>query len=518
MTYLLGLDLGTSGVKALLLPVDDADAPVLSATVELTFSTPRPGWSEQDPTDWWRATAKVIREILDRSGVRTGEVAGLATSGQMHGTTLLDSEGEVLMPCILWNDQRSAEECRIITERVGFDQLLTWVANPALAGFTAPKLLWVQRHEPELWTRTRTVLLPKDYINYCLTGELSTEVSDASGTLLFDVAHRRWSEPMARAIDVPLSMLPPVLASTGVAGRVTAEAAAATGLMEGTPVVAGGADNACAAVGMGVVRQGEVLASIGTSGTLLAPTEEPRVDLQGRLHTFCHAVPNTWYLMGVVLSAGGSLRWFRDTIADPQCQAASVEGRDAYEVIMEEAASAPPGSEGLIFLPYLTGERTPHGDPHARGVFFGISLRHTRAHLARAVIEGVTFALADSAALMRALDVEVGTVRATGGGARSAFWMQMLADVLGARVATSGDDKGPAFGAAIIAGVGCDMFPSIAEATDRLVKPHEQFEASPKSQDTYRRGHELYGGLYPALKESFANLDGLVRDQGETNV
>jgi xylulokinase len=491
-------------VKALLLSDDGTDS--YSHSVDFALSTPNPGWSEQDPADWWSATVGAIRSLLAKSGVDPAAIAGVATSGQMHGATLLDDSGEVLRPCILWNDQRSGPECEVITRTVGFETLLQWVGNPALAGFTAPKLLWVRTHEPDVWRRTATVLLPKDYINFKLTGVLSTEVSDASGTLLFDVANRRWSEQLLSVLELSPSLLPPVHASAAVVGHVTGEAALATGLQLGMPVVAGGADNACAAVGMGIVRPGQVLASLGTSGTLVAPSDRARVDPAGRLHTFCHAMPDTWYLMGVILSAGGSLRWFRDTLADAERARADAEGRDPYDVIMDEAAAVPAGCEGLVFLPYLTGERTPHGDPYARGVFFGLSLRHTRAHLARSILEGVTYALADAAGLMRDLDIDIGTVRATGGGARSPFWRQLLADVLEARVLTAAGEAGPAFGAAVIAGVGTGVFPSIPQATDRLIQLRGEVDPDAEAAAIYRRSHALYVSLYPALRDSFAAL------------
>jgi xylulokinase len=504
-SYLLGIDLGTSGVKVILLPADAAGAkPVAEATVGYPLSTPRPGWSEQNPEDWWNGVARAVRTVLEAAGIVPGLVAALALSGQMHGATLLDAGGQVLRPCILWNDARSGPQCIEITERVGLENLLRWVANPALAGFTAPKLLWVREHEPEVYARTATVLLPKDYINYRLTGELATDVSDASGTLLFDVARRRWSEEMLRALDLPAGIVPPVHASTDIIGRVTPEAAEATGLAAGTPVVAGGADNACAAVGLGVVRPGQVATSLGTSGTVIAPSAAPRLDPQARLHTFCHAVPDTWYLMGVVLSAGGSLRWFRDTLAGEEVRQATAEGRDPYDVIMAEAASVPAGSEGLFFLPYLSGERTPHGDPNARGVFFGLSLRHTRAHLARSVIEGVTFALADSTDLMRGLSLDLSVVRASGGGARSPFWRQLQADILNARVVTALADVGPAFGAAVLAGVGAGVLASVAETTDRLVRISDEVTPDPAGVELYRRHHALYDRLYPALQAEFA--------------
>jgi len=517
VTYLLGLDLGTSGAKALLLPVtEQPEARTYAATAELTLSTPYPGWSEQNPADWWRAVTQAIRTVLESSGVAPGEIAGLATSGQMHGATLLDGAGEVVRPCILWNDQRSARECVEITAQIGLDRLLRWVGNPALAGFTAPKLLWVRRHEPETWSRTRTVLLPKDYINYRLTGTRTTELSDASGTLLFDVARRQWSGPMLESLGLSPDLLPSVHLSTDQVGQVSAQVARDTGLRGGTPVVAGGADNACAALGMGVVRPGEIMVSLGTSGTVLAPTAQAEVDPAGRLHTFCHAVADTWYVMGVVLSAGGSLRWFRDTLAQPERQIAASEGSDAYQIMLEACTAAPAGSEGLIFLPYLTGERTPHGDTHARGVFFGLSLRHTRAHLTRSVIEGVAYALADSTDLMRHLELDINLVRATGGGARSALWMQILADVLETSVATSLTDTGPSLGAAILAGVGTGIYPSVPAATEILVTMRSAVE--PDTQVGLYRGYRtLYQRLSPALKEHFATLASLQEQQPDVS-
>lgn len=502
---LLGIDLGTSGVKAMLLdPGATGDSTVVAqATVEYPLLTPRPGWSEQDPEEWWKGTVRGIRQVLALADVNPATVAGLALSGQMHGATSLDAEGRVLRPCILWNDQRSGPECDLITEQVGLENLVRWVGNPALAGFTAPKLLWMQRHEPDVYAKMRTVLLPKDYINFRLTGERATEVSDASGTQLFDVANRRWSMEMVDALSLPEGILPSVHASTDVMGQVTAEAAAATGLLQGTPVVAGGADNACAAVSMGVVGPGQVLTSIGTSGTVVAPSAEPRFDPQARLHSFCHAVPDTWYLMGVILSAGGSLRWFRDTLGGEERRIAAAEGRDPYDIMMDEAAQVSPGSDGLSFLPYLTGERTPHGDPYARGVFFGLSLVHTRAHMIRSVLEGVTYALADSVALMRDLGIDVSSVWTTGGGARSPLWRQMQADILEAHVLTAQRDTGPAYGAAIIAGAGVGLFSSIPEATKRLIQQGSETIPNPELTDVYRRAHALYDRLYGALKDEY---------------
>lgn len=507
--YLLGIDLGTSGVKALLLPLDGGPMP--ASTAELTVQTPRPGWSEQHPDEWWTAVCRAVRALqssgVPPSGVPPSGVRGLALSGQMHGATLLDRSGAVIRPCMLWNDARSGEQCGDIERLIGRDALLQAVGNPALAGFTAPKLLWLRAHEPDAFSRIAHVLLPKDYINYRLTGQLATEPSDASGTLLFDVARGRWSQDVTRALDISPAILPPVHASTAVIGTLTPQAAAALGLTPGIPVVAGGADNACAAVGMGVLDPGQVLASLGTSGTLVAPTASPHVDPGGRLHTFAHVAPGCWYLMGVVLSAGGSLRWFRDTIAPPDSEASPT--LEPYERIMQDISAIPPGSEGLVFLPYLSGERTPHGDPDARGVYFGLSLRHTRAHLARALVEGVSFALRDSAELMRALHIDVDRVLVTGGGSRSSVWRQILSDILPASLQVAAADLGPALGAAMIAGVGVGAFPTLHDAATRLVHVQAAESPHPHTSAFYAREAILYDRLYPALRPAFHHLAAL---------
>lgn len=505
MTYLLGLDLGTSAVKALLLPTD-SHGETRSLSRPLSLSVPRPGWSEQDPAQWWEATRSATRGLLQQFDLRPSEIRAIGISGQMHGATLLDDRGDVLRPCILWNDQRSGAECEWITGRVGLENLLHWVGNPALAGFTVPKLLWVRNNEPEVYARIARVLLPKDYLNFRLTGTMATDYSDASGTLLFDVGARRWSDSLAEALGISPDLFPPAVESTAVVGTVTEAAADATGLQEGTPVVAGGADNACAAVGMGVVRSGQVLCSIGTSGTLLAPMDAPRVDPAGRLHTFCHAVPGTWYAMGVVLSAGGSLSWWHNVLQE------GGQGDDSFDALLEGAASVPPGSDGLIFLPYLSGERTPHGDPDARGVFFGLSLRHGRDHLTRSVIEGVSFALSDSAHLMRELGVNLDTVRATGGGARSELWRRILASLFDARVLIALSDAGPAFGAAILAGVGTGCWPSLDDAACALVQITGETLPDSVLAAAYTGYYRLFDGLYPALRGAYSQMSEITRE------
>lgn len=496
MAY-LGIDLGTTGVRALV--VDRLGKVVGAATAEQPLSSPAPGWMEQDPEDWWLAACQAIPHALVRAGIDGSAVEAIGVSGQMHGATLLDADGAAVRPCILWNDQRSAPQCEEIHARVGIDRELALTGNLALAGFTAPKLLWVREHEPERWSRVAHVLLPRDYLNFRLSGALACEPSDASGTQLFDVRARRWSQEMLDALDLPIHLLPRIVPSAGRMGEVSEAAAAQTGLRAGTPVVGGGADNACAAIGCGVLEPGQVLCSVGTSGTVVAPVDLTVASPGNHVHLFAHATPRTNYLMGVILSAGGALRWCRDALY-PELVAV---GRDPYDVITDEAAATPPGAEGLIFLPYLTGERTPHGSAAARGVFFGLQPRHGRGHLARAVVEGVTYALRESLGLLRAAGVTADVVRITGGGARSPFWRQVLADMFECPVAVLPHDEGPAFGAALLAAVGAGAYPSIEEA-GRLIRAGEVTAPRATESAYYRRGAAVYADLYHALVPAFS--------------
>jgi len=497
---LLGIDVGTTGSKALLI---DADGEVrAAATAEYPMFTPRPLWAEQDPADWWDGTVESVRRVLDEASVRPEQVAGVGLTGQMHGLVLLDGRGEVLRPCIMWNDQRTAAECAAITGRVGAERVLQLTGNPVLPGFTAPKLLWVRRHEPKVYERVAKVLLPKDYVRYRMTGGFFGEVSDASGSALFDVGRRRWSDEMLEALDVPRRWLPEVTESPVVSAHVSAEAAGATGLPEGTPVVGGGGDQAAQAVGTGVVSEGIVSVTLGTSGVVFASSDVYRVEPQGRLHAFCHAVPDTWHLMGVMLSAAGSFRWYRDTLGEMERVRAAEGGRDAYDLLTEAAAGVEPGCEGLIFLPYLTGERTPYPDPHARGVFFGLTLRHTKAHLTRAVLEGVSYGLRDSLELMRGLGLSIEQVRVSGGGARSALWRQILADVFGIEIVTVNVTEGAAYGAALLAGVGVGAYGSVSGACSAAVRVTGGVRPGPAAS-VYERYYPRYRALYPALAEEF---------------
>lgn len=453
--HFLGIDIGTSGVKAILVSL--AGEVVASASTPLTLSTPRPGWAEQDPEAWWTATLASIHSV--RRARPQATVAAVGISGQMHSSVFLDRTGEVIRPALLWCDGRTTAECVEITTRVGGEERLRELAcNPALEGFTLPKVLWLRRHEPEAYARLATVMLPKDYIRFRLTGVIATDPSDASATLMYDTARMRWSEEILRAVDVSVSILPTVGGSADVLGQVTADAAAVSTLAKGTPVVGGGADNACGAAGVGAITPGEVVASWGTSGTVLAPLAEPRVDTGLRAHTFCHVVPGVWYMMGVVLSAGGAFTWYRDQFARELPDARWAEQLD------EEAASVRAGASGVTFLPYLQGERTPHRDAAARGALLGLSLAHTRAHATRAVLEGICFALRDSLTILQELGLSPSHLLLTGGGARSRFLRGLQAEVFGLPVTTVNREEGPAYGAALLAAVGAKAFPDVAAA------------------------------------------------------
>jgi xylulokinase len=505
MQALLGIDLGTTGVKAALFAADDGRV-LASAFVDYPLLHPYPGWAEQNPAEWWHATLTAIRACLAqgiRHGVQAADVRGIGLSGQMHGVVLLDETYQVLRPCIIWADQRSDAQCRWMTERVGAMQLIEYVSNPALPGFSAPKALWVRDNEPDIFARARTMILPKDYIRYRLTGVLAMEISDAAGTCLLDVKRGVWSSEVLAAIGFDPALLPPVIAADAVSGTITAEVAQLTGLVAGTPVAGGGADNACGAVGNGVVRPGLALLSIGTSGVVLAHAATPQVDMSGpvpRVHTFNHAVPHAWYLMGVTQGAGLSLRWVRDNIGLPERALERWTGMDAYELLIKEAASIPPGSDGLFFLPYLQGERTPHLDAWARGGWIGLTASHDRRHLIRAVLEGVAFSLKDCFTILREQGLELEQVRVTGGGAKSSLWRQILADVLSVELVTTNAQEGPAFGAALLAGVASGMYASIQQACDVTVRVVEHTQPRPEFQPVYAQAYETYRALYPALK------------------
>ena len=501
MRYLVGIDVGTTGTKTIL--TDERGNLVASSLEEYPLYTPRPKWSEQDPADWWRATVNSIKSVLAESQVKPGDVSGVGLSGQMHGLVLIDKDYNVLRPAILWNDVRTTEQCHYITEKVGKALLVKSTCNPALEGFTAPKVIWVRDNEPAIYDKAFKMMLPKDYVRFRLTGEIACEVSDAAGTILFDVRNREWSREVLDRLDISPDLMPPCYESIDVCGTITSEVADMTGLYPGTPVVGGGADNACTAVGNGIVVTGKTSASIGTSGTMLTPTNTAEVDPELRAHTFCHCVPHKWYVMGVMLSAGGAFRWLRDTLGDKEVEQAQKKGVDPYEILTEEAAKVEPGCEGLVFLPYLTGERTPHGDANAKGVFFGLTLRHGKNHVVRSVMEGVTYGMRDSLEIISGLGLDVGQITATGGGARSALWRQMQADIYGAEVVTINIAEGPAFGAAILAGVGSGVYNSIEEATGEIVKVTSATQPIEDNRRVYQEYYQIYRSLYPALKPEF---------------
>jgi len=504
---LLGIDIGTSGTRTLV--IDEEGRTLGSATAEYPLSTPRPGWAEQEPEDWWRASVFTVREALAKSGVAAPEIRGVGLSGQMHGSVFLDARHQVLRPALLWCDQRTGPQCAWITERVGRERVVELTANPVLTGFTAPKVIWVRQNEPETYAKIRKVLLPKDYVRFRLTGEFHTEVSDASGTSFFHVRERRWATEMLDALEVPRDWMPEVHESPVASAKISREAAEATGLAVGTPVVGGGGDQAASAVGNGIVEGGIVSSTVGTSGVVFAFAERPTVDPGLRVHTFCHAVPEKWHVMGVMLSAGGSLRWYRDTCGHPEAAVARTLGRDPYELITDEAAAAEPGCEGLLFLPYLTGERTPHPDPNARAAFVGLTLRHDKRHLARAVLEGVAFGLRDSFEILDTMEVPIREVRASGGGARSAVWRQIQADVTGREHVTINVDEGPAFGVALLAGVGTGVWASVAEACRATIRTVERSPPDPAARAVYNRLYPIYRALYPALRDPFRQIAGI---------
>ncbi|MEA2573881.1 MAG: xylulokinase [Chloroflexia bacterium] len=500
---LLGVDIGTSGSKAVLI---DADGSVLATgTGDYPMYTPRPLWAEQDPRDWWATTVSAIRQALQAGGASGEDVAAVGLTGQMHGLVLLDEAGEVLRPCIMWNDQRTGPQCDEITRKLGLPRLLDLIANPALPGFTAPKIVWVREHEPEVYARARHVLLPKDYVRYRLTGEYAMEVSDGSGTALLDVRNRRWSGEMLSALDIPPAWLPECYESTVPSTNITRQAAEEIGLKVGTPVVGGGGDQAAGAVGSGIIKQGVISVTLGTSGVVFAATESFLLEPEGRLHAFCHAVPGRWHLMGVMLSAAGSLRWFRDTFGHEELARAGVEGSDVYDLLCQEASTAPAGSEGLIFLPYLTGERTPYPDPDAKGVFLGLTLRHGKEHMVRSVLEGVAFGLRDSLELMRSMGVEITQVRASGGGARSPLWRQILADVFNSEIVLTNVTEGAAYGAALIAGAGVGIYRDVDEACARTIRITNRVAPGPDVA-AYEDYYVIYRSLYPVLSSHFKKL------------
>ncbi len=506
MDLLVGLDVGTSGLKAIAIDRDRGHV-VAQAAHDYPLSTPRPCWAEQESTDFEEGAVFALRALVEQLGPKKAFIRSIGVTGQMHSAVLLDEANQPVRPAILWCDTRTTAECDEIRATVGENGLRSAVGNRALEGFTLPKLLWVRKHEPEVWSRVRKVLMPKDFINHRLTGELGADVSDASGTLLFDPGARRWSATMLNAFELPASLFPDVGESAARLGRLTPDMALLTGLPGGIPVARGAADNAAGAVGLGVVRAGRAMASIGTSGVVLAQTEGYAVEEQMRLHAFCHAVPEQHYAMGVMLSAGGALRWYRDVLGDGERLAAELQQVNPYDVITDTASTARAGAGGVVFLPYLMGERTPHNDAAARGALIGLTARTTKADISRAVLEGITFGLADSLDLIRETNPGAAAeIRLTGGGAHSVFWRQLMADVFDTPVVVTSSTEGPAFGAALLGGVAAGMFTSVEEAADALVHVTKRVLPEPATATRYREIHAIYRGLYADLKERFRAL------------
>lgn len=502
----LGIDISTTGAKALLM--DATGAVITTATTALPLSTPKPLWSEQDPHDWWNGIVASIRQALAQAGATGDDVTAIGLTGQMHGLTLLDKNGEVLRPAILWNDQRTGAQCDEIRARVGKARFIQITGNDALTGFTAPKILWVRENEPDIYARGAHALLPKDYVRYKLTGDYAADKADSAGTILFDIKARDWSPEVLEKLDIPREWLPRTHEGPEVTGVISAEAAALTGLKAGTPVVGGGGDQAAGAVGVGAVESGIVGLVLGTSGVVFASTDAPYIEKDGLLHAFCHAVPGAWHLMGVMLSAAGSLQWHRDTLAPGV----------PFDDLLAPAAAIPAGAEGLFFLPYLTGERTPYPDPLARAAFVGLTLRHALPHMTRAVLEGVAFGLRDSMELVKGATAPllspphrgglrggggIKQIRVSGGGAKSALWRQILADVIGSELVTVNTTEGGAFGAALLAAVGAGVWATVPEACRATIKVVSATSPQPAQVQVYDALYPLYRGLYPVLKPTF---------------
>ena len=485
----LGIDVGTGGSRAVL--INAKGNIIASATVEhIAFASPEIGWAEQHPEDWRRASFKAIRQILKNENIKAEEIEAIGLSGQMHGAVFLDKNDKVLRPSIIWCDQRTEKQCRDLTGKIGAEKLIELVSNPALPNFTLTKMLWVRENEPEIWNRTRTVLLPKDYLRFCLTGEKATDVSDASGTLLLDVQHRKWSAELLNTVEMSEELLPNVYESAEITGTISADCAAETGLKPGTPVVAGASDNAAGAIGMGIVKVGAVSATIGTSGVVFAVTDKPSIDLKGRIHTFCHAVPNRWHVTGVTQAAGLSFRWFRDNFA----------ANESYDDLVESAKKIPVGADGLLWTPYLMGERTPHVDSTVRASLVGLTTIHTKAHVIRAILEGVAFSLRDAVEIFKELNIPIENIRLGGGGAKSSLWRQIQADVYGQKVEIVEAEEGAAYGAALLAGVGAGAWQTIDEACEKTIKTAEQIEPNANSVEILNHQYKAFQKVYFSLR------------------
>ena len=507
MSYVIGVDLGTSGTKTVLF--DEIGNVIASHTVEYPLYQEKNGWAEQDPLDWHNATITTIKTVLDKSNIDSAEIKGIGLSGQMHGLVMLDKDFNVLRKSIIWCDQRTGKECEEITEIVGAEKVIEITANPVLTGFTASKIRWVMKNEPDVFEKCRYILLPKDYVRLMLTGELATEVSDASGMQLLDVPNRKWSKTMLDALNISEDMLGKVYESPEVTGEITQKVADITGLKKGTIVVGGAGDNAAASVGTGVVEDGKAFTTIGTSGVVYAHTSKVTIDPKGRVHTFCCAVPNCWHVMGVTQGAGLSLKWFRDNFCTSEKETAKLMGVDEYYLMDKEAEKIPVGADRLLYLPYLMGERTPHLDPNARGMFFGLSAIHGKSHMLRAVLEGVAYSLRDCVEVFREMNINVNDMMACGGGGTSPLWRQMLADLYACDVKTVASKEGPALGVGILALTGSGVYSSVQEACANIIKTDKVQAPINDNIPKYEKYYQLYIEIYPAIKEQCQKLASL---------
>lgn len=504
MAYVIGVDCGTSGTKTVLF--DEKGKVIASHTIEYPMYQPKNGYAEQDPADWANAMLDTVKAVMAKSGVSAKDVVGVGISGQMHGLVMIDGDGNVLRKSIIWCDQRTEAEVEQMNRLIGREKLIEITANPALTGWTAAKILWVKNNEPEIYEKCRHILLPKDYLRYILTGEFATEVSDASGMQLLDVPNRCWSKEICDALGIDMSMLAKVYESCEVTGELTAKAASLTGLKAGTIVVGGAGDNAAAAIGTGVAEDGKAFTTIGTSGVVFAHTSDIAIDPKGRVHTCCAAVPNTWHVMGVTQGAGLSLKWFRDNFCEAEKETAKYMGVDEYYLMDKEAMTVPVGAERLLYLPYLMGERTPHLDPNARGMFFGLSAMHTKKHMLRAVLEGVSYSLRDCVEVFREMNINVSDMMACGGGGSSPLWRSMLADLYNCPVKTVASKEGPALGVALLALTGAGVYSSVPEACSAVVSVDKTQQPDEANVPIYESYYQLYREIYPAIKAQCAKL------------
>lgn len=508
MNYYIGLDVGTSGAKSVL--IDENGRIISTVTYEYNMLCPYPLWSEQEPEDWWEASKKSIIAVVNKSHVVKNDIKGIGLTGQMHGLVILDKNFKSLRPCIMWNDQRTQKECQEITDKIGFENLLKITGNAVLPGFTAPKILWVKKNETHIYEKIKHVLLPKDFVRFKLTGELAMDVSDASGTSLFDVAKRSWSMEIIEKLGIEKSWMPKIYESFEIVGKVKNDLCDEIGIAAGTPVVAGGGDQASGGVGTGTVSHGIISVVLGTSGVVFSATEKVLIEPKGRLHSFCHAVPNKWHTMGVTLSAAGSFKWFKDVLGEYETEIAKKDNKSTYDLLTGRAEKSKPGSEGLFFLPYLSGERTPYPDPNAKGSFIGLTLRHNKSNIIRSVLEGVAYSIKDCFLLSESLGVKSNHVSISGGGAKSKFWRQIIADVLDTEIATLSTTEGAPLGAAILAAVGTKQFSSVEEACGKMLSIDCVTAPISANVSTYIEFYEVYKGLYASLKSSFDKISSIV--------